>query len=60
VTEAVRELILSRASSQQIKHKAISQGMRTLRQDGLRKVFLGLTSFAEVLRVTQLEELLED
>jgi type II secretion system protein E len=60
ITEPIRELILSRASSQQIKHKAISQGMRTLRQDGLYKVFKGLTSFAEVLRVTQLEELGED
>lgn len=60
VTELIRELILSRASSQQIKHNAISQGMRTLRQDGLHKVFKGLTSFAEVLRVTQLEELRED
>ncbi len=55
VTESIRELILSRASSQQIKHKAISGGMRTLRQDGLHKVFKGLTSFAEVFRVTQLE-----
>jgi len=60
ITESIRELILSRASSQQIKHKAISQGMRTLRQDGLHKLFKGLTSFAEVLRVTQLEELRED
>lgn len=60
VSELIRELILSRASSQQIKHKAISQGMRTLRQDGLDKVFKGLTSFAEVLRVTQIEELRED
>ncbi|MDD5465948.1 MAG: GspE/PulE family protein [Candidatus Omnitrophica bacterium] len=60
VTESIRELILSRVSSQQIKQKAISQGMRTLRQDGLHKVFKGLTSFAEVLRVTQLEEPHED
>lgn len=60
ITESIRELILSRASSQQIKHKAILQGMCTLRQDGLHKVFEGLTSFAEVLRVTQLEELHED
>jgi len=31
-------MILTRASSQQIKKKAISEGMRTLRQDGLEKV----------------------
>ncbi|MFH1281846.1 MAG: GspE/PulE family protein [Candidatus Omnitrophota bacterium] len=57
ITESIRELILSRASSQQIKHQAISRGMRTLRQDGLDKVFKGSTSLAEVLRVTQSEEL---
>lgn len=60
VTGAIRELILSHASSQQIKQKAISQGMRTLRQDGLQKVLKGLTTLTEVVRVTQQEELPED
>lgn len=60
VTESIRELILNRASSQQIKQKAILQGMRTLRQDGLQKVLKGLTTFTEVVRVTQQEELPED
>ena len=55
VTEPIRELILSHASSQQIKQKAISQGMRTLRQDGIQKVFAGITTFTEVMRVTQTE-----
>ena len=59
ITEPIRELILERASSQQIKQKAISQGMRTLRQDGLQKVFKGLTTFNELVRVTQQEELPE-
>lgn len=60
LTEPIREMILNRASSQQIKQKAISQGMRTLRQDGLQKVLAGLTTFTEVVRVTQQEELPED
>ena len=59
VTESIREMIVNRASSQQIKKKAISCGMRTLRQDGLQKVLSGLTTFTEVLRVTQQEELPE-
>jgi type II secretory ATPase GspE/PulE/Tfp pilus assembly ATPase PilB-like protein len=59
ITEPIRELILSHASSQQIKQKAISQGMRTLRQDGLQKVLKGLTTYTEVVRVTQQEELPE-
>lgn len=57
VTESIRELMLSRASSQQIKKEAISQGMRTLRQDGLQKVAKGLTTLTEVMRVTLQEEL---
>jgi type II secretory ATPase GspE/PulE/Tfp pilus assembly ATPase PilB-like protein len=56
VTESVRKLILERASSQQIKQKAVSEGMRTLRIDGLQKVLQGITTITEVMRVTQLEE----
>ncbi|MBF0485088.1 MAG: hypothetical protein HQL16_01110, partial [Candidatus Omnitrophica bacterium] len=39
-----------------IKQKAIAQGMRTLHQNGLRKVAMGLTTFVEVMRVAQQEE----
>jgi len=60
LNEPIRELILARASSQQIKQKAISQGMRTLRQDGLEKVVAGITTITEIVRVTQQEELSEE
>jgi len=56
VSEPIREMIVARASSQQIKQKAISEGMRTLRQDGLQKVIQGVTTYTEVVRVTQQEE----
>ncbi len=56
ITEPIRELILKRASTQQIKQKAIADGMHTLRQDGLQKVFSGITTFAEVMRVAQEEK----
>ncbi len=56
VNDAIRELILERVSSQQIKQKAVAQGMRTLRYDGIQKVFQGITTYAEVIRVTQQEE----
>jgi type II secretory ATPase GspE/PulE/Tfp pilus assembly ATPase PilB-like protein len=59
VTEPVRELIIKRSSSQTIKQKAIKQGMRTLRQDGMRKVALGLTTFVEVMKMAQQEEIAE-
>jgi type II secretory ATPase GspE/PulE/Tfp pilus assembly ATPase PilB-like protein len=51
----IRDLIMSRATSKEIKDKAIAMGMRTLRQDGIEKVKRGLTTIDEVLRVTQVE-----
>jgi type II secretion system protein E len=55
ITELIRDMILTRVSSQQIKQKVVLQGMRTLRQDGIRKVLQGLTTLNEVIRVTQQE-----
>lgn len=55
LTEQIRDLILRRASAQEIKKKALSSGMHTLRQDGLEKVLKGLTTVSETLRVTQQE-----
>jgi len=52
-TDEVRQLILQNVDSNSIKKRAMAQGMRTLREDGARKVLAGLTSSAEVLRVTQ-------
>ena len=51
--EPVKDLILKRASSDQVRKKAISLGMRTLRMDGWEKVLKGITTPDEVLRVTQ-------
>ncbi len=52
--EDLRQLILKRASADMIKRRAIAtQHMRVLRDDGWRTVAEGLTTVAEVLRVTQ-------
>lgn len=59
MSEPIRELVLKRASSDQIKKKAINLGMRTLRQDGWEKIKKGITTPSEVIRVTQ-EESLEE
>lgn len=56
INEAQRRLILKRSSSEEIKKKAVSDGMRTLRQDGWERVLMGITTPSEVLRVTQEEE----
>ncbi|MBD3412998.1 MAG: type IV-A pilus assembly ATPase PilB [Candidatus Aminicenantes bacterium] len=52
VTEDIKEMILSKAQSKQIKKKGMKQGMLTLRQSGLEKIKKGITSVEEVLRVT--------
>ncbi|MEG1783201.1 MAG: type II secretion system protein GspE, partial [Oscillospiraceae bacterium] len=51
VTEEIRQLILTHGSNHDIENVAISQGMTTLRADGLRKVRDGVTSMEELLRV---------
>lgn len=56
VNEELRPLILNRSAASTIAQKAVSQGMRTLRHDGWKKVREGITTVEEVLRVTQTEE----
>ncbi|MFH1771785.1 MAG: ATPase, T2SS/T4P/T4SS family [Candidatus Omnitrophota bacterium] len=50
--DEIRNMIFKGVTSQAIKEQAIKLGMRTLRQDGLRKVLEGITTLFEVLRVT--------
>ena len=52
VTDEIRKLALARAPAPEIAEVAVRQGMRLLRDDGLEKVRLGMTSIAEVTRVT--------
>jgi type IV pilus assembly protein PilB len=52
VTEPIREMVLEHASVDAMVAVAESEGMRRLRDDGLEKVREGLTSIAEVERMT--------
>jgi type II secretory ATPase GspE/PulE/Tfp pilus assembly ATPase PilB-like protein len=52
VSEPIRALILERASVDAMVAIAIGEGMLRLRDDGLVKVREGLTSIAEVERMT--------
>jgi len=52
-TDAVRQLAHDRASSWEIRKAAVADGMRSLRQDAWLKVFDGVTTVDEVLRVTK-------
>lgn len=44
----IRHLVQSRARPADIQTQAVREGMRTLRQDGIEKVLMGLTTLAEV------------
>jgi type IV pilus assembly protein PilB len=48
----LRDMVLSGASSLEIKRSAIQQGMQTLRMSGLEKLQEGITTVEEVVRVT--------
>lgn len=52
MSEALRELVLERASLAEITRVATDEGMRSLRDDGIAKVREGLTTLTEVARVT--------
>jgi len=51
-TDEIKDLILTKAQSREIRAKSIEQGMITLRRSGLCKIKKGVTSIEEVLRET--------
>ncbi|MHB1456043.1 MAG: GspE/PulE family protein [Armatimonadota bacterium] len=51
ITDNIRDMILVKESSYRIKEAAISEGMRTLRDDAMEKILLELTTLEESLRV---------
>jgi general secretion pathway protein E len=53
VSEAMRHKVTSGADAGVLKVQAVKEGMRSLRDDGLRKVLEGFSTFDEVMRVTQ-------
>jgi type IV pilus assembly protein PilB len=52
ISDEIRDLTVERASAEEIRKIAVAQGMRPLRVDGFEKVKNGITSIAEVARVT--------
>ncbi len=52
VNDGIRALISSRASASRVRQQARKDGLRTMREDGIRKVLAGHTTIAEVVTVT--------
>jgi general secretion pathway protein E len=56
VDEQVRQLILQNKDSGTLKKFAQSRGMKTLREDGVKKIMMGITTIEELLSTTQEDE----
>jgi type IV pilus assembly protein PilB len=52
VTPDIQEAVVQRRTARDVREIAIAQGMRTLREAGLRKVAAGITTVDEIMRVT--------
>jgi len=52
VDDEVRHLVNQNLSTPQLRRRARELGMRTLREDGIRKVLAGMTTASEVIGVT--------
>ena len=52
-TDAIREQIHNQASEAEIRNAALRNGMKTMREDGERWLAAGVTTQAELLRVTK-------
>ena len=55
LTDHIREMIVSRRPTSEIKRAAIEEGMITLRESGMAKVKSGLTTLREINKVTFVE-----
>ena len=55
VTDEVRALIMRRKDGGALRKEAISQGMQTFREHGIKKALKGITSVQEVLSNTQMD-----
>lgn len=53
IDDELRHMIMGRSDSSTIKIRAHEKGMRTLKEDGAKKIIAGITTTEEVLRVTQ-------
>lgn len=53
MSEKIRELIMRRANADEVRQQAQVEGMKTMVEDGIKKVLAGITTIEEVLRATR-------
>jgi type IV pilus assembly protein PilB len=52
MTAGMREMVLQGGSTDELRERAVQDGMLTLRRSGLEKILAGVTSLEEILKVT--------
>jgi len=60
MNSALRELAFNKASTTEIRKQARASGMLTLQEDGVRKIFMGVTTVEEVFRITHREAAIDE
>lgn len=57
MSDTIREMIIERRPGSEIRRQAEKEGLSSLRESAVKKVFLGLTTLYEINRVTFVEEI---
>ncbi|MEJ7860149.1 MAG: GspE/PulE family protein [Pyrinomonadaceae bacterium] len=60
MSDAIREMIIDRRPGSEIRRQAEKEGLSSLRESAVKKVFTGATTLHEINRVTFVEELKEE
>ena len=55
MTTSVKESIIKKLPAEGVRRRAMEEGVRTMRADGIRKVLAGVTTLEELARVTRQE-----
>lgn len=57
MSDSIREMIVERRPGSEIRRTAENEGLKSLRNSALRKVFAGVSTLHEINRVTFVEEI---
>jgi type IV pilus assembly protein PilB len=57
MSDAIREMIIERRPGSEIRRQAEKEGLSSLRESAVKKVFAGHTTLHEINRVTFVEEI---
>ena len=60
LTNELRELAFAKAPTTELRQASVAGGMKTLMDDGKRKIFKGTTTPMEIAAISQVESVLRE